>query len=248
MSSASQCRFRRLPPLIGASVSALLACAALAGGPIEADELVAELHAHDCATEGHAPPAGDHSKAATVPTLVNYALTPTVIPSTATGTVRLATRIDGPAPTSVQLVSNWGTTYALVDNGTSGDVTAGDGVYSVLLPVQQILSRRTTDDVFRVDIGFIDVYSGSTRTMRVNGSAQVRAPENPVVTVKSLGAKAQMSQHILNVSPAAVCRTHNLTTPDSASVAQVAYQYLADQFDFLNIVFDRVQIENRYHF
>ena len=83
-----------------------------------------------------------------------------------------------------------------MDNGTSGDATAGDGVYSVLLPVQQILSRRTTDDVFRVDIGFIDVYSGSTRTMRVNGSAQVRAPEIPAVTVKSLGANAQMSQHI----------------------------------------------------
>lgn len=205
-------------------------------------------HAHDCAAEGHAAPAPDHRKAATTPTLVNYALTPTVIASTATGEVRLAARIDGPSPTSVQFVANWGSTYTLLDNGSGSDATAGDGVYSVAIPVQQILARRKADDVFRVDIGFLDVYSGSTRLGRVNASAQVRGPEIPAVSIKPLGGSAQMSRHLLNVSSAALFRTHNLTTPEISTVAQLAYQYLADQFDFLNIVFDRAQIENRYHF
>jgi len=248
MSVASQSRFRCLLPVLGAFAAALVACTAVASALSNADDPLVTLHAHDCAAEGHAPPATDRNKAATVPTLVNYALTPTVIPSTATGNVRLAARLDGPAPTAVQFVSNWGVTYNLVDNGTGGDATAGDGVYSVSIPVQQILSRRTADDIFRVDIGFIDVFQGSSRTMRVNGSAQVRAPEIPSVTVKSLGANAQLSQHILNISSASLFRTHNLLTPEIGPVAQLAYQYLADQFDFLNIVFDRAQIENRYHF
>lgn len=228
--------------------ASLVALLVAMGGASQADQSALDQHAHDCATEGHQPPSAGGRKASSVPTLANYALTPTVIPSTAAGNVRLSARIDGPAPTAVQLVSNWGITYNLVDNGTNGDVTAGDGVYSVSLPVQQILSRRTADDIFRVNIGFIDVYSGSTRLERINGSAQVRAPEIPSVTVKSLGSGAQLSQHILNVSSPGLYRTHNLTTPDIAMTAQLAYQYLADQFDFLNIVFDRAQIENRYHF
>lgn len=101
MRIASQRRNAPSPTRWRTATAVLLALVALLSSPGHADEVIA-AHAHDCATEGHAPPSADRSKATpTVPTLVNYALTPTVIASTATGNVRLAARIDGPAPTSV---------------------------------------------------------------------------------------------------------------------------------------------------
>lgn len=225
-----------------AAFMALMALTPTAHGATPAD-----LHDHDCGTLGHAPPDGLKATP-TVPTLLNYAFTPNVISSSATGNVRLAARIAGPAPSNVKLVSEWGVTYDLTDAGGGNDATAGDGVYSVLLPVSQILTRRTTDDVFRVFIGFTDVYNGATRTMRINTFAQVRAPEIPAVTVKPLGSGAQMSTHLLNITSSSLFHTHDDETPNIASVAQRAYLFLNDQFDFLNIVFDRSQIENRYHF
>ncbi|MBL8308842.1 MAG: hypothetical protein JNL19_00325 [Burkholderiales bacterium] len=184
----------------------------------------------------------------TTPTVANFVLAPSVINTSATGTVRLTARMDGPTPTTLQLVSNWGVTYALTDNGANGDVTAGDGIYTTLLPVQQILSRHTATDVFRVELGFLDTYAGSARVSRNGVTAQVRGPEIAAATVKPLSGSAQMSRYVLNIAPAALYRTHDVALPDIAAVASAAYQYLTDEFDFLNIVFDKVQPQNRYHF
>lgn len=233
---------RRALLAAGAASVLLMALMATAHGVAPVD-----LHDHECGALGHAPPDGPKATP-TVPTLLNYAFTPNVMSSAATGNVRLAARVAGPAPSSVRLVSEWGATYDLTDAGGVNDATPGDGVYSVLLPVSQILARRTTDDVFRVFVGFIDVYNGATRTMRINAFAQVRTPDIPAVTVKSLGSGGQLSPHLLNITSASLFRTHDDETPNIALVAQRAYLFLNDQFDFLNIVFDRSQIENRYHF
>lgn len=184
----------------------------------------------------------------TAPTVMNYAFSPNVVPAAATGTIRLSARLAGPLPTSVKLVSAWGPTYEVLDNGGSDDAVAGDGVYSVMLPVAQILSRRTSDDVFRVFSGYLDVYSGSVRLERINVFAQVRSPDIPTAAVRAIGSGAQLSANVLNISSASLFRTHMNDTPAVEAVAQLAYQSLTDQFDFLNLVFDRAQIENRYHF
>ena len=182
-----------------------------------------------------------------LPTLANYAFNPNVISSTATGQIRLSARVIGPAPTSASLVSEWGTTYTLSDAGGADDAAAGDGIYSTNLPVQQILSRRVTNDVGRVFVGYLDLYSGTTRTGRVNVFAQVRSSDIPTVAVRALTASAQLAPHLLNISVPTLYHTHDPDTPDISAVARAAYASLTDQFDFMNIVFDRQQIENRYH-
>lgn len=200
---------------------------------------------------GHAIASGlqdTHKATPTEPTVMNYAFSPNVVSAAATGNIRLSARLAGPLPTSVKFVSAWGTTYDVFDNGGSDDAVAGDGVYSVMLPVAQILSRRTSDDVFRVFSGYLDVYSGSVRLERINVFAQVRSSDIPTATVRVIGSGAQLSANVLNISSATLFRTHMNDTPAIDAVAQLAYQSLTDQFDFLNLVFDRAQIENRYHF
>ena len=182
-----------------------------------------------------------------LPTLANYAFNPNVISSAATGQIRLSARVIGPAPTTANLVAEWGITYPLSDAGGADDATAGDGVYSVNLPVQQILSRRVTNDVGRVFVGYLDLFSGTTRTGRINVFAQVRSGDIPAVSVRVLTASAQLAPHLLNIIVPSLYRTHDTDTPDISAIARAAYPNLSDQFDFLNIVFDRQQIENRYH-
>ena len=184
----------------------------------------------------------------TVPTLVNYAFTPNVISESATGTIRLSVRMTGPLPTRLQLVSEWGVTYDFADAGSNGDLTAGDGIYSTLIPVSQILTRRVADDIFRVFVGYIDVYEGATRTVRVNTFAQVRTGEIPGVSVRPLSATTQLSTNVLNISSASLFRTHDIEGPSNQEIAKIVLSVLPDQYDFLNIVIDRQQIENRYHF
>lgn len=224
--------------------AALLACLAVLCVPVAHAE-----YGHD---EHHSPNATAIQKATpTTPTIVNYAFNPNVIAATATGQIRLSTRVTGPAPTLANLVSEWGTTYPLTDTGGVDDAVAGDGIFSVNLPVQQILSRRVASDVARVFVGYLDVYSSSTRTMRVNVFAQVRSADMPTVAVRSLTtatAAAQLSTHLLNIGVPSLFRTHEVDTPAITAIAQAAYAHLTDEFDFLNIVFDRQQIENRYHF
>ncbi len=198
-------------------------------------------HAHGAAATG--------LKAALVdPTVVNYAFTPHVITTATTGEIRLSVRVTGPAPTSLKLTSEWGTVYDLVDTGTGGDLTAGDGIYSANLPVQPILQRRVDSDVGRVFLGFLDPYVGTTRLGRSNVFAQVRTSDMSTVNVRTLAADAQMSQHVLNITLPSTFHTHDETTPAIDKVVQAAARYLTNEFDFVNVVFARSQIENRYHF
>ncbi len=224
-----------------ATLTALLSCIAMLCGTA--------AHGWGGHDEHHSSRVAEIPKATpTTPTVVNYAFNPNVIAATATGQIRLSTRVTGPAPTVTNLVSEWGITYALTDAGGADDAVAGDGIYSVNLPVQQILSRRVASDIARVFVGYLDVYSGSTRTMRVNVFAQVRSADIPTVAVKSLTSSAQLSTHLLNISVPTLFRTPDVDTPSISAIAQAAYAHLTDDFDFLNIVFDRQQIENRSHF
>ena len=186
--------------------------------------------------------------APSVATLVNYAFTPNVIPDSATGNVRLSVRMTGPLPSKVQLASQWGVTYDLIDAGASGDLVAGDGVYSTLIPVSQILSRRVANDIYRVFVGFVDVYEGATRNARYNALAQVRGNELPGIAVRSLSSTVQVSPNVLNLSVPSLYRTHDVATPSITDITKLAFTVLPDQYDFLNIVFDRAQVENRYHY
>ena len=186
----------------------------------------------------------------TVPTLANYALTPNVIPAGMTGSVRLSARITGPLPTNVRLVSEWGDNYDLLDAGGAGDASAGDAVYSAQIPIAPIRARQVESDVHRVFIGFIDVYSGATRTMRINAFAQMHSLQLPNVQVRALSSDAQIAPHVINIVAPSLYRTHDAETPAIDAISKIALSLplLGDNFDFLNIVFDRQQIENRYHF
>lgn len=186
--------------------------------------------------------------APSVATLVNYAFTPNVIPDNATGNVRLSVRMTGPLPSKVQLASQWGVTYDLIDTGANGDLVAGDGVYSALIPVSPILLRRVTSDIYRVFVGFVDVYEGASRSGRYNALAQVRGNELPGIVVRPISSTAQVSPNILNLSAPSLYRTHDVATPIITDITKLAFTVLPDQYDFFNIVFDRQQIENRYHY
>src|SRR5258708_6333192 len=88
---------------------------------------------------------------------------PTVIVPGKTQTVVLefrATGIQSGDKVFFERLRPAGPDIEMKDDGTGGDITAGDGVYSVTLDAQAIVNAMTADDIFRVWIGYCKFVRG----------------------------------------------------------------------------------------
>src|SRR5678815_3007766 len=95
------------------------------------------------------------------PQVVYSEFRPTVVRSDRTLPVLFTAKISG-TPSRVALEIN-GVERDMRDDATNGDVAAGDTIYTLTLPANEIVQRLVPGDVFRPLVGFLNIYQLSTR-------------------------------------------------------------------------------------
>lgn len=127
------------------------------------------------------------------------------------------------------------------DDGTGGDAVAGDRVYSVQLSTAPFIAALRTDDVFRVFAGFLDLYNGTTRTLRVNTFLDVYSPSLGSFPTLQLTPTMQATSHLVNIVSSVA------PGDDLRPLVRQFYQVLGDDYDFINLVFTPTRAANRDH-
>lgn len=168
--------------------------------------------------------------------------TPGVIDPSQPQTVLFEAKTEG-SPTSVTLeLQSPASIVTLKDDGTGGDKTAGDGIFTVKLSTADVLKSFTPDDVNRNFVGFLRLKKGN-ETVQANVFADVITPDIPAVQIRKISATVQWSDHLINLVDPAFFNTF-----DIAAVTQKLYSQFEDSYDFLNIVYEIPHLQNRYHF
>src|SRR5437660_3073962 len=171
-------------------------------------------------------------------TVTRALFTPTVVPETQTAPVRLEAMIPG-SPPSVTFNYN-GVDRPMFDNGTNGDLVAGDGVWTVQFTANEILSQNTADRVFRPFIGRIKINGVNA----FNVIAEVWTAAIGLRDVRAINSSGQETDYIANY----VATTSQLLSFDQRVWAQRFYLTHGDKYDFLNFVLVGGQNGNRFHF
>lgn len=186
--------------------------------------------------------------AAAAPGLVYQTFDAMVIPHDSTTDVLYTVCVTG-TPTGVVLVMNTpsGTTtnLALRDDGTGGDRVRGDGVFTGTFGARDVTALLRPDEVFRAEVGFVEIYDGTTLAARGNVFADVLTADMAILPVTAVAADAQRTDYVVNL----VDRDFVLTNGfDIASVLRRFYDLFPDDFDFVNVVAVPGYFQNRYHF
>ena len=172
--------------------------------------------------------------------------TPTVVRVDQAAPVRLTVKIRDGVADAVQFTPLSGAPVALRDDGAGGDAVAGDGEWTGDLAAAPLVGGLTAAEVFRRFVGFADLYVGATRTARVNLFVQVWTPELGAVGIASPDSTTRYSEHVLNVADP-VLFAADAGSNDTAIVPKLLERF-GDGFDFVDIVFDRATVANRYHY
>ncbi len=180
--------------------------------------------------------------------LVYQAFDPMVIPADSTGDVLYTVRVSG-APTRVVLVMNTPagstTNLALHDDGAGGDRVRLDGLFTGMLSTRDVVALLHSDDVFRAEVGYVEVYDGTTLAFRGNVFADILTADIPLLPVTAMATDAQCTDVLVNV----VDRGFVLTSGfDFESVLRRFYELFPDDFDFVNVVAVPGYFQNRFHF
>jgi hypothetical protein len=158
----------------------------------------------------------------------------------------LVVRADGNESVALRLYTNGSVTSAELELAAGPTVSlapAGGGAFSITLTHAQALFGYTATDYLHNFVGFLNIYSGSTRLARLNIFVNVDDGTIPAVSIKSLGSNARSSPHLLAVHmPAADPATLSLF-----DAAKAFYQFFPDQFDFLGVVSAPQFFENRFY-
>ena len=177
------------------------------------------------------------------PQIVYSEFRPTVIRSDRTQPVLFTAKISGTA-SRVALEVN-GIEREMRDDATNGDVTAGDTVYTLSLPANEIVQKLTPSDMFRPFVGFLNIYQLSTRVFRGNIFAEVITDDIPRLPVRDFAPDAQATASLFNVVDP------QFVTGDTADITRITkkfYEYFPDDFDFINLVWAITRFQNRTHF
>jgi hypothetical protein len=164
--------------------------------------------------------------------------TPPVVPETHTQSVRFEATVS-PAVASCAFNYN-GVDRAMFDNGTNGDLVAGDSTWTILFTANEILSKNTAIRVFRPFIGTCRPAGGSA----FNAVAECWTSSVGLPSVRAIDATGQETDYVANY----VATTAQLLNFDSKVWAQRFYQTHGDHYDFLNFVHVAGARGNRFHF
>jgi len=179
-------------------------------------------------------PAGASAQA---PSVTRSWFTPTVVPETQTQPVRFEATV---SPNAASVAFNYNSVNRpMFDNGTNGDLVAGDGTWTVLFTASEILSKNTAVRVFRPFIGQCTPAGGSS----FNTVAEAWTSAIGLRTVRPINATGQETDYVANY----VATTAQLLNFDAKFWAQRFYQTHGDKYDFLNFVHIAGVRGNRYH-
>jgi len=164
--------------------------------------------------------------------------TPPVVPETQTQPVLFEATVTGNPASVVFNIS--GNMRPMSDDGTNGDLMAGDGTWSITFPPQEILVRNVPSRVFRPILGTCNVPGFGA----LNVIAEVWTSEIGLQSVRQIDASGQETDYIANY---AATRTE-LMNFNFQLWAQRFYATHADNYDFLNFVLVGGRRGNRFHF
>jgi hypothetical protein len=169
--------------------------------------------------------------------VTRFRFTPTVVPETQVNPVKFEATITG-NPASVAFSYN-GVDRPMSDNGTNGDLVAGDGVWTIQFTAAEILNKNTPDRVFRPVIGQIKLASGAFNVVAEVWTSAIGSP-----TVHPIDANGQETDYIANY----VATSNQLINFDQKVWAQRFYSTHGDKYDFLNFILIAGTVGNRFHF
>ena len=166
--------------------------------------------------------------------------TPVVIRHDRTAPVRYEAHVT-PPPSAVVFEYN-GVNLPMNDEGTRGDLFAGDGTYTIMFAAEQITGKLTETDVFRPFIGYCKLYDGGTVLFRLNVIAEIWTEAIPSITIQHIDFVMQAGPHLVNIT--------GHMSPGSFDARPWTRQFLRrfkDEYDFINVVFIPSSPNNRYH-
>src|SRR5206468_7772499 len=128
----------------------------------------------------------------------------------------------------------------MFDDGSNGDLVAGDGVWTCQFTANEIISKYTTSTVFRPFIGFcIPTNSGQFNTF-----AEIWTPQIGLASIRNNSpATSQETDYVVNF----IGTKAQLTNFNAAFWASNFFKLHSDDYDFLNFVHVAGVRGNRYH-
>ncbi len=134
------------------------------------------------------------------------------------------TVIADPFTDRVQLTLNDGPAIVLAK-------LASPNAFGTAIPSDRLVANYRTGDLHHV-VGFLDFYTGSQRTVRINASVNVLDATVPAAAVTTLAADAQATQHVANLR----YDTPYFGAAAPSEVTRRFYALFPDAFDFLAVV------------
>ncbi|MGZ5553925.1 MAG: choice-of-anchor X domain-containing protein, partial [Chthoniobacterales bacterium] len=171
-------------------------------------------------------------------TVTRSKFTPPVMPETRVHPVLYEATVSG-SPTTV--VFNYNSAdRQMYDDGTHGDLVAGDGTWSIQFTPSEILSKNTAARVFRPIIGTCK----PTPTSSFNVIGEVWTSAVGLPELRAIDATGQETDYVTNY----VATKAQILTFDPKVWAQHFYLTHGDKYDFFNFVLIGGTVGNRSHF
>lgn len=169
---------------------------------------------------------------------------PNVVRYDYTGEITFKAIVTGGEPSEIfLLVEN--TKYPLnrIGNNTGNGPTGI--VYSVTLNVKSILNKMQEDDVFRIFVGYLDIYENGQRIFRYNEFIQVWNNSIPLVATKVTPNGLVYSDNVINVTKDMNYDNADGLIPD---ITQMVFKEFEDKYDFASIILVPGYNANRVHY
>lgn len=159
---------------------------------------------------------------------------PMAIRADRTDPVQFSLKIEG-SPSSVQL--------QLAAGGRVNLTVGSGGVWSVTLTAAQALFDYQPDDANHNFVGFLDIFQGSTRALRLNTFIDVLDKSVSTIELVNRGNQIRSGKHVVNFW------RPDFSPDQLPSITKFFYAFFGDDYDFINLVFALPSFQaNRYHF
>ena len=169
---------------------------------------------------------GNSLTARATPDVTRTWFAPAVVPSDVTQTVRFeATITNNPPSVTFQYV---GVDRLMYDDGTHGDLVAGDGTWTAQFQTSEITAVLTDAWVHHPFLGYLKPAGAGT----FNVFAEVWTPAVGLASVQPGSSTAQKTDYVVNIKATA----NELVNFDTATMAKRLYAVVGDHFDFINFV------------
>ncbi len=128
------------------------------------------------------------------------------------------------------------------DQGTGGDLVAGDRTFTITLQPSDLASFLQNDP-HKIG-GLLEAFNGATRVVSLSSAVNV-LKEAPAVNIASVNASTQLSRNLVNL------RLTNAEffgdAQNSTFISRRFYSLFPDDFDFINVVYEGSLFQNRTH-